>query len=306
MPDEGIISLAEAFASAESEVGLAEPTVTEPALPVGEADDASAATTQPAQGSDNPEEEQGTEETIDLDGFKELFTQESEETTVEPGSPEFLELPVTVDTVNGQETVSVGELVKGYLRQADYTRKTQDVAVQRRALNDAMEFYDTFRDNPQEFARTIAVRAGLLEEGAEPVKNIETAKIPTAETIEEMVEQRVQERLKDDPAIQEARLAQARNAVNNVFAGIEQDFSVRLDTDTREAVIREANQRGTTDLRLTFEAMLGRLRSQQSRRPAATARPTGAPVTAEQAAAEKTPLTVEEAFKLAEADLAGA
>lgn len=303
MPEEGINSLAEAFASAESEVGLAESAVEATTLPAVGSEDVSVANT-PSEEVDQPDEEQGAE--FDLDGFKELFVSDegAEQQVIEPGSPEFLELPVTVDTVAGEQTITIGEATKGYMRQADYTQKTQELAAQRQALSDAVELWNSFREDPDAFARTIAVRAGLIEEGAQPVKDIKAAEIPTPETIEQMVEQRVQERIANDPAVRDAKLVQARNAVANVFSGIEQKFNVQLDQASREAVIREANQRGTTDIELVFEAMLSRVRSQQPKRPGA-ARPTGTPVAAEQASQEQLPATLAEAFALAEAELAG-
>lgn len=307
MPDDGIVTLAEAFASAESELGSAGSDEGEAPLPGVEPDDAGAANTAEVGAADNPEEAGAEDSTVDLEGFEDLFTpEEGDGKSVDPGSPEFLQTTVTFDTVEGPETLTIEELQKGYMRTADYTRKTQAAAAQSRAASDAVDFFKSFQENPAEFARSMAVRAGLIEEGASPVKDIELARIPTPESIEEMVEQRLQERLKADPTVQQARLAAAREHVRSTFEGIESDFSVSLTKEQRQAVVAEANKRGTTDLRLTFEAMLGRLRSEQSRRNAAPARPSGSPAAAEQESAEKVPKTVEEAFKMATAELAGA
>lgn len=303
MPDEGIVSLAEAFGSAESELGLADSSVEATTQPVVDSQDASAPNTQDAEATDTPDEEQGTED-ANLEGFADMFTKDGEQAAVDTASPDFLQLQVAIDTVAGSESVTIEELQKGYLRQADYTRKTQEVADQRRAAVEAVEFWETFRNDPQEFARAIAVRAGFIEEGATPIKQIEAAKIPTAEAIEEMVEERVQERLASEPAMREAKLAAAREAVRQTFEGIESKHNLTLDKGSREAVIAEANRRGTTDLELVFEAMLGQYRSNQPKRPAASNRPTGA-AGGEKPAAEKIPDSVTEAFKMAEADLAG-
>lgn len=302
---EGTLSLAEAFASVESEMDSAGSVDTEAPLPGVEVEDASAVNKTEAVTEDTSVGEQEGREPLDLEGFEDLVDADAA-AAVDVSSPEFLETQVTFDTVRGSETVTIAELQKGYLRTADYTQKTQDVAEQRRAAKDAVEFYETFRGDPQEFARTIAVRAGLIDEGAEPVRNIDIAEIPTQEAIDKMVEERVSERLANAPEVQQAKLVAARAAVANEFAAIEAEFGTTLNQGQREAVIANANKRGTTDLKLVFEAMLGQLNSRRSRRDASAARPTsGAGVNAE-VANEAQPNTLEEAFRQAEADLAGA
>lgn len=303
MPDDGLVSLAEAFESAESDASSADLAVEATTQPVVDSDDTSASNTPEAQTVDTPDNEQGIEG-LDLAGLEELVTGDSDSSPIDVTSQEFLDTIVTVDTVTGPESVTVQELQKGFLRQADYTRKTQELADQRRAATEAVEFYETFRKDPQEFARAIAVRAGFIEEGAEPIKQIEVAKIPTAESIEELVEQRVQERLSSDPAIRDAKLAAARQAVSETFASIEAKYNTTLTKDQREAVIKEANKVGSTNLPLVFEAMVGRLRSQQSRRPTSSGRPKSS-ASGEQPAQPKIPDSVREAFEMSEADLAG-
>jgi len=303
MPDEGTVSLADAFGSAESELGLADLSVEATTQPVVKSDDASAPNTQDAGAVDIPDEEQGTEE-ADLEGFADMFAGDSDESGIDVSSPDFLQLQVPVETVEGAETVTIEELQKGYLRQADYTRKTQDLASQRQAATSAVEFYEAFRSDPAGFAQEIAQRAGLIEEGAQPIRNIKVAEIPTEEAIEKMVEERVEERIASHPDIQSAQLAAARDAVSRTFAGIEQQHGVSLSKSDREAVIREANQRGTTDLELVFEAMLARYRSQQPQRPPSSAAPRGS-ATGGKPAEPTIPRSVAEAFKMAEADLAG-
>lgn len=303
MPDDGIVSLADAFGSAESELGLADPSVEATTQPVVESNDASAPNTTEVVTVDNPDEE--AEPIGDtLEGFEDLFDGDVEESTIDTSSPEFLQTRVTIDTVEGPQAVTIEDLQKGYLRQADYTRKTQEVAEQRRAAHDAVEFYETWRKDPMEFARTLAIRAGYIQEGAEPVKPIEVAKFPTPESIQEMVEQQVQERLAADPSIKEAKLIEARKLINESFDGVEKQYGLKLNDKQRQAVLREATQRGTTDIPLVFEAMYARYQAQQSRRPSAPARPTGS-AAGERPAAEATPNSLVQAFEMAEAELAG-
>ena len=101
-------------------------------------------------------------------GIADLFSEEpvensqveepsTEEVVVDNGEPEeggeVVEQP-TDDKVHieglGDFTVDeLKEFRNGYLRQSDYTRKTQELARQREEAQDALELYNYLRDNPQ-------------------------------------------------------------------------------------------------------------------------------------------------------------
>jgi hypothetical protein len=86
--------------------------------------------------SDEVEEE--VEETED-ETFEDDESEESEEEEVEDDSEETTLYTVTVD---GEEyEVTEEELVKGYSRQADYTRKTQQLAEHRKQIDQVIENY---------------------------------------------------------------------------------------------------------------------------------------------------------------------
>ena len=101
-------------------------------------------------------------------GIADLFSEEpienpqveepsTEEVTVDNGEPEegieTVEEPVDDKVhIEGFGDFTVDELKEfrnGYLRQSDYTRKTQELARQRQEAQDALELYDYLRDNPQ-------------------------------------------------------------------------------------------------------------------------------------------------------------
>ena len=96
----------------------------------------------------------GSEEPIENLQVEEPST---EEVTVDNGEPE--EGNEIVDEpsddkvhIEGFGDFTVDELKEfrnGYLRQSDYTRKTQELARQRQEAQDALELYDYLRDNPQ-------------------------------------------------------------------------------------------------------------------------------------------------------------
>lgn len=76
------------------------------------------------------------------------------EAVVESGfeqEPAELEAPpelYTVSTVGGEEQVTLEDLRNGYLRQADYTQKTQDLATQRRELAQAQALAEALDRDP--------------------------------------------------------------------------------------------------------------------------------------------------------------
>ena len=81
----------------------------------------------------------------------------AEEVVVDNGEPEegneIVEEPADDKVhIEGFGDFTVDELKEfrnGYLRQSDYTRKTQELARQRQEAQDALELYDYLRDNPQ-------------------------------------------------------------------------------------------------------------------------------------------------------------
>lgn len=55
--------------------------------------------------------------------------------------------PIAVE-VDGKE-VTIDELKNGYLRQSDYTKKTQQLSHQRKEVEDAVKFYEHLKNNPE-------------------------------------------------------------------------------------------------------------------------------------------------------------
>lgn len=75
------------------------------------------------------------------------------------------QVPVKID---GQETlVPLEELRNGYMRHADYTRKTQEVAETQKLAEWAKEFQDRFQSDPQTMVRMLASAIGY-DVGGEP------------------------------------------------------------------------------------------------------------------------------------------
>ncbi len=88
------------------------------------------------QPTDEVVETEETEETVEAEAVEEEAAEEAEEAAVEGG-----DAPEMVDMGDGNQ-IPLDELVKGHLRQADYTRKTQELAEMRRALEAEKEQYN--------------------------------------------------------------------------------------------------------------------------------------------------------------------
>jgi len=274
----------EALVAAQAELEQASPDEASPGVPPVNAQ--ANASNEPAPESG---EEQLTADTDSQEGFdSELSslldttietTQNGSGPGVQPGSDEFWNLDVDVQTVNGQETVTVRELSDGYLRQADYTRKTQDLAAQREQAKQASEFFAAFQSDPEGFARSIGVQAGFLDAGSMPITDIPLAKIPSQEEIDTMLNERLEERVSSDPRIQTAQVAAARVEVDSEFTRLEGAYGVKLSTEFRDSILQEAINGGSADLEGVLTRRIVQAQQKQSKpgSPVSTQRPGAAP-----------------------------
>lgn len=126
------------------------------------------------------------------------------EGTVTDGTPEIPAPEVNSDpartitiSVNGVELeVTEDELKSGYMRQQDYTRKTQTVAEQRRELEQAANLYRALNNDPAGTLKLLAQELGVSElapaddDFADPV----TQKVQTLERELGIIRQREVER----------------------------------------------------------------------------------------------------------------
>jgi len=81
------------------------------------------------------EEEESTEETQDESLEEESEEELEEESTEDADESESEEEVLYAVTINGEEhTIPLDELIKGYSRQSDYTRKTQELSEQRKSI----------------------------------------------------------------------------------------------------------------------------------------------------------------------------
>lgn len=227
-----------------------------------------------------------------------------------PGSDEFLTQSITVNTVNGPQTVTIQELSDGYLRQADYTQKTQGIAAERKHLGQAEEFLQAFETDPHGFVRSLAVQAGYIEEGGNPIREVPMVAMPTQENIDSMVNNLVEERFTNDPRVQQMQIADAKVQLDAEFARLESKYEVPVSQEVRQSIVQEAFAKGSTDLEGILAGRLVLAQKKQSgasaTNGAATSRPGTPPIGQldEESSAPAKNLTMAEAWQKAKVDAA--
>lgn len=90
---------------------------------------------------ENPQVEEPSTEEVTVDNGE---LEEGNEIVEEPADDK-----VHIEGFGDFTVDELKEFKNGYLRQSDYTRKTQELARQRQEAQDALELYDYLRDNPQ-------------------------------------------------------------------------------------------------------------------------------------------------------------
>jgi len=281
--------MSEALAAARTELEGGPSSDASPAEPAVEAN-----VPDTSEQASTPTQEQPA---ADVDGFSEEATelaaslmdtngesQNGSGSGLVPGSDDFWNTDVEVKTVNGLETVTLRELSDGFLRQADYTQKTQHLAELKKDNDEATEFLKAFKEDPAGFARSLAVQAGWLDAGADPVKEIQVAKIPTQEEIDAKLAEMVDERVKNDPRVQTAEVQDAQARLNTEYDRLQAEYKIPLSPELRQSLTDEAIKTGNADIEGILTKRLVRSQQQQSRvgdtNLASTSRPGSPPASA--------------------------
>ena len=303
MGEEGLASIAEALEAAKVELapegsGGADPSVSP-------FDDGTA-------GVDGEQPTEPALDSVKQELVTELLQSETggdpDATPPDPGSKEFWEQTVEVNTSDGPQQVPLGQLRDGFMRLADYTRKTQELSLIRKKLGDAAEFYEQYQRDPREFARAIAVEQGFIYAGDEPVAEVRGVKAPTPEEIQAEVDRLAQERIQSDPVVQQAMTAQAVGVINAEFDRLEQEHHIRLPAELRESITREAMDRNVADFDLLLRARLASIEDQRRQqgqlRGAAPSRPGMSPGAAQTQPGQVPEITsIEDAWRAAALEL---
>lgn len=158
------------------------------------------------------------------------------------------------------QSMTVEDLVNGYLRQSDYTRKTQDLAEQRKQFEQesaaASRLMDALREDPAGTIASLAVEVGLIQESdlrADVLSRINREhRVPSREEVEKQVEERAKALLETDPRVQQAEDAALMQQINSQFSQIESDEGVKFSQRDKDAILRRAVEMETTRLDLAY------------------------------------------------------
>lgn len=184
-----------------------------------------------------------------------------------------------------EQPVTLQELKDGYLRTADYTRKTQEVAAQRKQLDQAARLWQALEADPLGVATTLAKKAGLIPEDATPMLQLDLAPLRTREEQEAEINRRVEQVLANHPTVLRAAKTNADAWIAQEFSRVEQLAGRTLSKESKVKLLRKATELGVTDLTVVFNHLLAeRTRKQQAAaqlREAAPAKPSARAVTRE-------------------------
>jgi hypothetical protein len=163
---------------------------------------------------------------------------ESVEVPTEPDAPrlsvdEYKDhlVPITVD--GEEQWVTLEEARRGYSRQADYTRKTQEIAAARQQLAKAEALYNAFQSDPQGTLSALAEHFGVSLAQAQDMVDEAQAEVedPIAARLETL-----------EQHFQTQQQAEVRSRIDSEFADLHEQYG---DFDDNE-VIAAALERGIT------------------------------------------------------------
>jgi hypothetical protein len=170
--------------------------------------------------------------------------------------------------VNGAKR-SVKELMLGYQRMEDYTKKTQEVAQMRADLEAAgavtdkgsADLWRALKEDPAGTVAYLAVQVGLLDEGeaGSRISSVKSVKVRSDADIEAEVQAKLAEAVKSHPDVQAAMADRVRMGIDRSFAAIEQKIQKPLSEKAKIKVMQFAVDHQLADLELAFDALSARV-----------------------------------------------
>ncbi len=239
------------------------------------------AETSPSAGTEEPAPEAQAEveqPAVERDEEEGLFTDLVEDSPDDQAPMQSFEV-----VVNGKtEMVSLEELRAGYMRQADYTQKTQELAEERKDTQVALDLYHSLQTNP---TATIQ-KLWEAQRGGEPLTQVAPAPEPTSD-IDALVEAKLNERLANDPRLKALEEQEALAEVNRVFAQLEEVYETTISEKDRGIVLQKAIDVGTTDIGMVFGALMQQKALREKQRDNAIANSTASGYGGEQTIGSK-------------------
>lgn len=303
-------------------------------FPDGESDEGDAPQAEASESESEVEEQIQDSDTPDVPAkLADLLNEEGDEVEGD-GQAEAGPIDYSQEiTLPDGETVTLRQLIDERLMRADYTRKTQELAEQRKAfeaereqLKAAAELRDMLQEDPVGTVAELAHRLGLLDDyayqqavankgaDAKGLDDLLTPKksVPSPEELEKLIEEKaralLEEWKKSDPAFEELEVRAAQNKVNQIFDYLEQVYSVELDMRDRNAILKQALKDNDEDLEKVFLRMQTRLnqlqRSRSNVKRASAPRSVGGDASAQVDVTNKPPASIDEAWERAKLLLA--
>lgn len=144
--------------------------------------------------------------------------------------------------VDGEEVkVPVKEALAGYQRQADYTRKTQEISEQRKQLQFAATLQEALQKDPENTLRLLNQQFGKSPSAAAVLPEEEEYLTPEEKQVREL-NQRLAALEKD----------RAMDALIKTIDTLQEKYGDEFNADE---VVFKANQLGTTDLEAVFKSI---------------------------------------------------
>jgi len=165
-----------------------------------------------------------------------------------------------VDLPDGSGQLPIGELKKGYLRQADYTKKRQQDVAEREAWEarneEAIRLHEAAMSDPVRLFAALAQQVGVEVD----LKGVNPAdfKLPSKAEIEAEIERRAQELVENDPTVVKARANDAIQIVEDEFARLEHDRGVKLGEKDRVKIMEESMRANAAPFDVIYDALLAR------------------------------------------------
>lgn len=165
-------------------------------------------------------------------------TEVEEVESVEPTESDVEESSETQEEATTPETINIGgeeytldelnEFRQGYLRQSDYTRKTQELAKKRKEYEDAIEMYEYLKENPY-----------LLDV------------INTNEDVDQTFKEQAFELTPEMQRIRELEMKMAQKELDMEI----KELKDKYDDFDEVKVLQEAEKRGISDLEFVYKAL---------------------------------------------------
>ena len=161
--------------------------------------------------------------------------------------------------VDGEDvSVPFGEAIQGYQRQADYTRKTQELASQREQLGYAQTLQQALGSNPPETIDLLTRHYGVATAN-QMVADAQSE--PQVPEFDDPLEKRIWE---TEQRIQQYEQERANQQLQSEISRLQSTYE---DFDAQE-VVRLALQNNTTDLegtykQIAFDRLVNQVRAQQ-------------------------------------------